>query len=76
MAKNYTPVTRSIDVDFDELDWDDLKEWLAEDKSPDGIFDDDELKNYVAVTFEPEDVFEEAELEAWAQSHGFVKEGE
>jgi hypothetical protein len=32
--------------------------------------------DYIAYKFDPEDVFTEAELIDWAESNGFVREGE
>lgn len=67
-------ITDQIDVNLPKNILETAVQWVADNMSPESIFDDDTLRKYVGRYSQPDDVFEEKELKAWAESNGYVKE--
>lgn len=48
-------------------------DWIRDNMTPDGVFDQQRLNKFVGNTAQPDEVFNEQELESWAREKGFVK---
>lgn len=66
-----TTFEREVEVDIDEFDQDEVREYVRDNNSVDDVFPDDEIIDYVQKTFDPEDVFPESKLADWANANGW-----